>query len=267
LELFLDRGRPYLLAEPVLNNVILTVAEAHRDRNEGDRWWLAVDAGGTVRGAAMRTVPHGLLLAATTRDVAEALAEAQDAPIPEATATTGVVRWFVDRYREVSGVPAGLIRSSRIYSLDRVVPPTGVPGRARQATAADLDVLLSWSGAFAAEAMADQPRGDLRRPVDARLGHDGLLWMWEDAGEPVAMTWVTPPVAGIVRISGVYTPPDRRGRGYASGCVAAASSYALGTLAHTCMLYTDLGNPTSNRIYQAIGYVPVADCDSWRFGS
>jgi uncharacterized protein len=69
-----------------------------------------------------------------------------------------------------------------------------------------------------------------------------------------------------VRISGVYTPQGKRGRGYASGCVAAASAYALGSFAHTCMLYTDLSNPTSNRIYQAIGYVPVADCDSWRFG-
>jgi predicted GNAT family acetyltransferase len=47
--------------------------------------------------------------------------------------------------------------------------------------------------------------------------------------------------------------------------VAAASTYALGSVAHTCTLYTDLRNPTSNRIYQAIGYRPVADVTTWRF--
>lgn len=79
------------------------------------------------------------------------------------------------------------------------------------------------------------------------------------------MTMVTRPVAGVVRISGVYTPPDRRGRGYASGCVAAASGYALGSVAHTCVLYTDLRNPTSNRIYAKLGYRPVADVTTWRY--
>jgi predicted GNAT family acetyltransferase len=32
-----------------------------------------------------------------------------------------------------------------------------------------------------------------------------------------------------------------------------------------CFLFTDLANPTSNSIYQTVGYRPVADVDQWSF--
>ncbi|MBC8077176.1 MAG: GNAT family N-acetyltransferase, partial [Chloroflexales bacterium] len=32
-----------------------------------------------------------------------------------------------------------------------------------------------------------------------------------------------------------------------------------------CFLFTDLANPTSNHIYQAIGYAPVVDIAELRF--
>jgi predicted GNAT family acetyltransferase len=79
------------------------------------------------------------------------------------------------------------------------------------------------------------------------------------------MAWLSPPVAGVVRVSGVYTPPERRRRGYASGCVAAISQVALERGAAACVLYTDLDNPTSNTIYQRIGYRPVVESAIWRF--
>jgi predicted GNAT family acetyltransferase len=71
----------------------------------------------------------------------------------------------------------------------------------------------------------------------------------------------------VVRISTVYTPPALRGRGYASAMVAAASQHALDGGAAACTLNTDLANPTSNKIYQAVGYRPVRDTQIWRFAS
>jgi len=92
------------------------------------------------------------------------------------------------------------------------------------------------------------------------------MWLWEVDGEPVSTAWLSAPVAGVTRISGVYTPPERRGHGYASGVVAAASQHALDAGVDACMLYTDLANPTSNKIYQALGYRPVCDATQWAFG-
>lgn len=63
----------------------------------------------------------------------------------------------------------------------------------------------------------------------------------------------------------MYTPPERRGRGYASNNVAAASQAQLDSGLRFLFLYTDLSNPTSNRIYRDIGYQPVCDVDEYRF--
>jgi predicted GNAT family acetyltransferase len=73
------------------------------------------------------------------------------------------------------------------------------------------------------------------------------------------MIGVTPAVAGTVRIGPVYTPPAQRRRGYAGSAVAAASRRALAQDAERCMLYTDLDNPTSNKIYAEVGYRRSAD--------
>lgn len=90
------------------------------------------------------------------------------------------------------------------------------------------------------------------RGIDRRL-----LQVWDDGG-PVAMLSSSQAIAGVVRIGSVYTPPTLRSRGYASSAVAAASRVALDGGARRCALYTDLANPTSNRIYTALGYRRVS---------
>jgi predicted GNAT family acetyltransferase len=73
------------------------------------------------------------------------------------------------------------------------------------------------------------------------------------------MIGLAPEVAGVVRIGPVYTPPQHRRRGYAGSAVAAASRRALAEGATRCMLFTDLANPTSNKIYAEVGYRRCAD--------
>ena len=79
------------------------------------------------------------------------------------------------------------------------------------------------------------------------------------------MAYASPANGGVTRISGVWTPPELRGHGYASGVVAALSTARLDA-GEACMLYTDLANPTSNAIYQAMGYRRVGDSISIAFG-
>jgi hypothetical protein len=63
----------------------------------------------------------------------------------------------------------------------------------------------------------------------------------------------------------VYTPPEFRGRGYASNLVAHLSQELLDEGRKFCFLFTDLANPVSNSIYQKIGYRPVSDSERWEF--
>ena len=62
----------------------------------------------------------------------------------------------------------------------------------------------------------------------------------------------------MARVGPVYTPGAQRGHGYASVLTAHVSRLLRDSGARVC-LFTDQANPTSNKIYAAIGYVPVVD--------
>jgi predicted GNAT family acetyltransferase len=148
-----------------------------------------------------------------------------------------------------------------MFRLDAVVAPPTSPGQLRPAGEGDRVLLEEWFAAFVAEAGATG--GNIATGVDRWLRFGGMH-LWED-GSTVTMAGAVAAVAGVVRVGPVYTPPRFRGRGYASNCVAAVSRQALEAGAVACMLYTDLANPTSNAIYQRIGYRRVADAREIRF--
>jgi predicted GNAT family acetyltransferase len=136
-------------------------------------------------------------------------------------------------------------------------PDPAPPGRARVATAADSGLLLDWLEAFHREA-DDHGGSDMQRTVADRLSYGGLT-LWETGGAPVSLAGATRAVAGQARIGPVYTPPERRGRGFGGAVTAAVSRAAKDAGVAEVLLYTDLANPTSNALYQRLGYRPVSD--------
>lgn len=280
---------PWLLLDPVVNNVPYTLTRLRLDgvvATEPDALWLhAEDSSGAVVGAALRTPPRELLIAAVSTAAAERLADwfIEDMPpLPGVSGPAEPAEAFSRRYLARSGATGQITRSSRIYRLDAVIPPEGVSGALRAATPDDLDLMLTWRHGFAVET-GETDRGVARNADPAmradtanRIGA-GLVWLWEDLAlsgdtalsdgkaQPVTTAWLSPPAAGIPRVSMVYTPPEIRGRGYASACVAAVSQLALDGGATATMLYADLANPLTNRIYQRIGYRAVSDTTQWRF--
>jgi predicted GNAT family acetyltransferase len=98
-----------------------------------------------------------------------------------------------------------------------------------------------------------------------RLGRGELLW--EVDGAPVAQATARPVVAGMSRIGPVYTPPEHRRHGYAAAVTAAASRWALDQGAQRVLLFTDLANPITNRLYPRIGYRPLHDTVELRFAA
>lgn len=278
---FADQVLQYLLRDPVANNVAYTIVA---ERNGGGRppepdaiWLRLLDtppdgpesgAPAHLVGVALRTPPHPLLLTDMPLAGVDALVDHLAAAHPELPAVNGPIELsgrFAHRWTALTGASASSAFPQRTFRLDAVTPPTGVAGRLREATVADRPLLVGWAEAFAAEATPDDPPLDVGGSIDARLAGGGRIWLWEVARAPVSSLWLHMPAAGVVRISTVYTPPALRGRGYASAMVAAASQHALDNGAAACTLNTDLANPTSNKIYQAIGYRPVRDTQIWRF--
>jgi predicted GNAT family acetyltransferase len=92
----------------------------------------------------------------------------------------------------------------------------------------------------------------------------GQIWLWDQNGETTSMAVSREPAQGVVRLSGVYTPLEKRKHGYAAACVHALSKH-FRDCGYRCILYTDLGNPTSNSVYWRIGYKAVAEALRYRF--
>jgi uncharacterized protein len=150
-----------------------------------------------------------------------------------------------------------------VYAADSVTIPTGVAGGLRQAIDADAALLRRWVDQFVAEAGVTPVAQDQIGPrIDA-----GLLFVWEVEDVAVSMAAVTAAQGEVSRVQYVYTPPELRNHGYASACVAALTERELGTAGRTCMLYTDLSNPTSNGIYQAVGYRHLGEAVELRFAT
>jgi predicted GNAT family acetyltransferase len=146
----------------------------------------------------------------------------------------------------------------RLYRLGKLVwPDEPQGGSCRSAGEADAGVLTAWFRSFAREAN-DGEVADAFATVREQLGYGGIT-VCEAGGELVSFASITRPADGMVRVGPVYTPPERRGRGYGSLVTAAASWRALRAGAEEVLLYTDPANPVPNSIYQRIGYRPVED--------
>jgi uncharacterized protein len=121
-------------------------------------------------------------------------------------------------------------------------------------------VAITWLQEFYIE--TNTPASNAESLIDAALSSE-RLWIWKD-GSVVSMAISSKPIQGVVRISAVYTPPENRKRGYAAACVQGISRHFTDG-GYRCMLYTDLGNPTSNSVYRKIGYRAVAEAIHYRF--
>jgi predicted GNAT family acetyltransferase len=263
VEAYAEHAWELLAADPAEQTVALTVIESARG---GYRWsdapmlfgWYD---DGEVRGAVSWTPPYELLLAVVPDDTVAALADA----LRERGAVPGGVNGkepTIERFL-AAWAPA---RSSvafrmRLYRLGTLRSPS-VPGTARLAGEDDLALAVRWLEAF--EVDAGVHRTNVEPGARERIA-GGRLWLWEHAGEPVAMAARTAPAAGVSRIAPVYTPAEHRRRGYGAAVSAACTADALERGADHVVLFTDLANPTSNSIYQQIGFQPVADYAVVRF--
>lgn len=267
LDDFLARAGPFLRSRPAPHTVPLTVTETLRTRGrcvygEGAPEFGVLERDGEVRAAFFRTPPHWLNLTALTPGDADSLAArlaALGRRLPGVNADTDTAAAFAEAWQRHTGAPAALRRRQRLYRLGTLTAPGPVPpGRPRVAVASDRERLRHWHDEFSASVGLGTVR-DSAEWADARIGNGGITFWETPDGTPVAMAGSTPQVAGQVRVAPVYTPPHLRGRGYAGAATTEVSRAARAAGADEVLLFTDLSNPTSNGLYQRIGYRPVAD--------
>ena len=227
-------------------------------------WWQEAD--GEVSAAFLHTPPFPVALTAVPAPAAAALAQALAArgrAVGGVNTDPGAAEAFACAWHELTGDAIELRMRNRLFRLGELHwPDPRPPGQARVAGTDDRSLLIAWSEAFHREAQGGPE--NMVGMVDDRLSYRGLT-LWEDAGQPVSMAGLTRMAAGQVRVGPVYTPPGLRGRGYAGAVTCVVSQAALDAGAGQVLLFTDLANPTSNALYQRLGYEPVEDRAAWSF--
>ncbi len=261
-------GRLYS-ADPVRHTLALTViVRGLRDPATTPVMLTAHREDGTLLGAAFRTPPWPLIVSGLPVDAAGAVADALatvDPALPAVNGPRDAAEHFARAWAERSGASVHEVMAHRLYELGDLRDPV-IPGAGRAATEADVPLLVGWRTAFQVEAMNhDRGLDNIADVIRQGLARGDRYLLWELDGRVVSWAHVGAPTDGMSRVGPVYTPPEHRGHGYGSAVTAAASRWARDAGAAHVLLFTDLANPTSNSIYQKIGYRPVLDACELEF--
>ncbi len=282
---FLTMAGDVFAEQPVLSTVIAGVSERIRlQQADGVPWpegvpcWFAVVTDGEeIIGTAMRTAPFGeypAYLMPMPDDAVHLLAQAlldRDEIVLGANGALPAVQVFCEDMAAATGKSATVGQHTRLFELGDLVEPRPAAGRLRPARVDERALIGEWYAAFMAD--ADEQAG--RRPGESahetpsseeltRRIEGGRVFVWvDDDDRPVNVTAATMPAYGVSRIGPVYTPREERGRGYAGSAVYAVSRLLRESGERPC-LFTDQANPTSNKIYEAIGYRRLVDMANLR---
>lgn len=271
---FLQKTQVYLEQNEALNGLMLGLAirlTQFRDQIKILPFMATVEDKAGLAAAALMTPPHKLILYSDRDNSDEALTalahhlQGSQWTFPAVLGLAPVAESFARIWSNLLGTTYRVGVRQRVFELQQVQHPPYPAGRLRVATTADTEIVTQWILDFHEEAL---------EPIDWTTAHEmangrirqGDVYVWEDRA-PVTMAAKVRPTAKGMTISLVYTPPEQRQRGYATACVAALSQLLLDEGWQFCTLFTDLSNPTSNSIYQKIGYKPVGDFNDYVFAT
>jgi predicted GNAT family acetyltransferase len=266
---FYQRSQDYLLQYEAHNSLLFSITSLllhHPDRYPFSPYLATVEADDQVVAVAIRTPPRKLVLSKMV-DLQAAELIAQDVLqhqkfLPGVLSLVAEAQAFVSAWAALTQQPHKVALDLRVHQLQTVQPVAKAAGYLRQATASDRDLLVQWNHDFMMEAfgtLGEDPEKATERQIQ-----QGLVYLWQDH-VPVSMVCGRPTSPNGATLGPVYTPPEHRKKGYATACVAVLSQQLLDQGCHACFLFTDLANPTSNHIYQMIGYQPVADWRDYSF--
>ncbi|ALS75137.1 GCN5 family acetyltransferase [Planococcus rifietoensis] len=264
---YMEKARPLLEKREDLYSLFLGVlGQIEQGRYETFYLGLAEDAQG-IAALALMTPPHPLQLIALREDAnvetlaANAFRQAE-IEIP------GVIgdKRTAERFAEAWGEFAEIAMDQGLYRIDAVRKKLAKsPGSWRVANRLDAPLLVDWYQLFGEDTGIGNPSQEEAEEKIADFISRKEVFLWEDEGRVVSCMKKARPSKHGITVSFVFTPRELRKKGYARTLVAEVTEELLNEY-DFAMLYTDLANGTSNKIYQEIGYEQIANPMHLKFG-
>jgi predicted GNAT family acetyltransferase len=269
---FLKRTQSTLEANEACNSLILGVCQrlaAQSEEYKPTPCLKTVEDGDTLVIAAMMTPPHNLVLnghQCNIETAAQILADdvhAEGWDVPGTFGPGDTPLCFAERWGKITHQRYELQNKLRVYALQQVIHQTTQSGELRKAISEDKALAVNWWYAVGTELHGKVDRAQVGEKAKTAISN-GDLFVWDD-GQPVSMAMKTRPTTKGIGVTAVYTPPEFRGKGYATACVGTLSQLLLDEGWEYCALFADLANPISNHVYTKIGYKPVCDYSEYIF--
>ena len=271
---YYQKVKNYLLQYEAANCLILAMSKSFsKSLSSGEMnaanqpYMVVVEHNQAMVATAIQTPPRNLILAKLSNSEAIELI-AQDLAtnpqsLPGVIAPKAEAESFINTWHNFTGQSHQLDVAMRVHQLSQIQSITSARGKLRLAKESDRHLLIDWTQAFRQEALrAAEDRSDSELWVERKLQNQSL-YVWQDR-ETVSMAAYGGATPNGIRVNAVYTPPEHRGKGYATSCVAGISQKLLNQYKY-CFLFTDLANPASNYIYRKIGYLPMDDISNYSF--
>lgn len=266
---FKTKTASFLEADEAKHNLILGINQSviEGQYQKISPLFCGVSQDGKVLAAGLRTPPFPLLLSEMDDKCLELLADQlKDESLSGVVAINPVAKNFSEIWSQKTGKSFELSMAQKIYSISEVKAPEARGGFVTFATMKDLESVTDWMMDFAKEATPNEriPRSERRKRVEIQI-KDKNVYLWKVEGVPKCMGVVAGTTPNGARIGYLFTPVKFRGQGFGSRTIAAITQKQLDSGKKFCFLYTDASNPTSNKIYQDIGYKYVCDSSSYLF--
>lgn len=254
---FLDATKDFRSLDPVRTGLITSIATsvANGSRTYEDYFWWSASQDNRVVGLAIRTVPYGYVFSPMGADASEALfsfISVEDSRAYEFAGPKDVIEFLV----QISGKAVTESEGELIYECKNLIPAIPI-GEIRAASESNFDLIFNWMKALMTT--TGLRSYDLESVVRTALSA-GRYYLLISQGMPVCMGGhsdiQTFEGFSIGRVGPIYTPDEFRKKGYASALTSEITKTLISRGALPT-LYTQAANPTSNKIYQEIGYTLV----------
>jgi len=274
---FYDVAFPFLVKHEAENNIHLSIINSLKNKidvygNEYPLLFTIVETN-IIKLVVLRTPPHDLLISYTEDlNTIEILVEEltkRCEKLPGVLSFNAAADLFAEKWCEKNSLKYDLFRKERIYKLKKVSEDTLGHRKFSVAHKDHQELVFQWTGEMMREALADTTDEEIQRNIKALREefnqHSSSIYLLFENDKPVSMARKAGKTPNGNFVNLVYTPKILRRRGYATECVAKLSKLLLDEGNKYCFLFTDLSNPTSNSIYQKIGYQPVIDENHYKF--